>query len=71
RDYRAAIERDPLLAAPRYNLGSLYLEEGDAEGAVALLEEAARLEPEGAHIQARLARARQLAERGSSRLSGP
>ena len=71
RDYRTAIERDPLLAAPRYNLGSRYLEEGDAERAVTLLEEAARLEPEGAHVQARLARARQIAERGGSRLSGP
>jgi tetratricopeptide (TPR) repeat protein len=71
RDYRTAIERDPQLAAPRYNLGSLYLEEGDAAGAVALLEEAARMEPEGVHIQARLARARQVAERGRSRVSGP
>jgi tetratricopeptide (TPR) repeat protein len=71
RDYRTAIEHDPRLAAPRYNLGALYLAEGDAKEAVALLEEAARIEPDGVHIQARLARARQVADGGRSRASGP
>jgi tetratricopeptide (TPR) repeat protein len=71
RDYRTAIERDPQLAAPRYNLGSLYLADGDADGALPLLEEAARMEPASVHIQARLARARQIADRGRSSISRP
>ncbi len=57
-DYRRAIAHDARLAAPWNNLGWLYLQVGDGAAADEALEAAARLEPDGPHIQYNLALAR-------------
>lgn len=58
RDYCAAVAADPRLAAPHSNLAALHLAAGKVPLAVAELEEAARLDPDSAHVRANLERAR-------------
>ncbi len=44
--YQRAIQVDPTVGAAHFNLSRLLLKEGNAEGAMAQLEKALRLEPD-------------------------
>jgi len=64
----AAFEKSVALSPPvfeaRFNLGSLYLEDGRLDDAIRLLEEAAKLSPNHEMLNERLARAYMLKGRG-------